>query len=302
MKAHVLCANDLVAAWGGTAVPGRPGPGCGLHFRPGHRQQRGSRLHQSVREAGGKRAREAARLANLIEAKVFGGALAPARSRLMSAQCPGRRAFAGRVQGLPSPASAYRSVRPVWRDMSYNPAADDAALPAGLHGRRFVVKLGGEIMRNTPGLDALAADLAAMARAGLHVVVVHGGGAQADALAARLGHRIKVAGRRVTDDDALEVAKMVYAGSTNVEILGALKRHGARGVGLSGVDGNLITVNRGPPTRMPDPAGGGDAGRFRSRRRHPGGGRRAAQLPPRGRLHSGRRLAGGPTPRASSTT
>jgi acetylglutamate kinase len=138
-------------------------------------------------------------------------------------------------------------------------AVEEAPLLAGLRGRRFVVKLGGEIMRNTPGLHALAADLAAMIRAGLHVVVVHGGGAQADALAARLGHRVqKVAGRRVTDDDALEVAKMVYAGSANVEILGALKRHGARGVGLSGVDGDLITVTRRPPTRMPDPAGGGD--------------------------------------------
>src|SRR6478735_4478554 len=114
--------------------------------------------------------------------------------------------------------------------------ANDPTLPTALRGRRFVVKLGGEIMRNTAGLHALAADLAVMSRAGLHVVVVHGGGAQADALAARLGHRVqKVAGRRVTDDDALEVAKMVYAGSTNVEILGALKRQGARGVGLSGV-------------------------------------------------------------------
>ena len=138
-------------------------------------------------------------------------------------------------------------------------AANDPALPAALSGRRFVVKLGGEIMRNTAGLHALAADLAIMARAGLRVVVVHGGGAQADALAARLGHRVqKVAGRRVTDDDALEVAKMVYAGSTNVEILGALKRQGARGVGLSGVDGDLITVTRRPPTPMPNPAGDGD--------------------------------------------
>ena len=51
---------------------------------------------------------------------------------------------------------------------------------------------------------------------------------------------------------------MVYAGSTNVEILAALKRQGARGVGLSGVDGDLITVTRRPPTRMSNPTGGAD--------------------------------------------
>jgi len=124
-------------------------------------------------------------------------------------------------------------------------------------GERFVVKLGGEVLLNTTGLDALAADIALLSRHGLGVVVVHGGGPQADDLARRLGHTVrKVAGRRVTDDAALEIAKMVYAGSTNVEMLAYLKRHGARGVGLSGVDANLITVSRRPPTLIRDPAAG----------------------------------------------
>ena len=121
----------------------------------------------------------------------------------------------------------------------------------------LVVKLGGEIMMNAAGLDALAADIAALNSEGARVVVVHGGGPQADALAQRLGHQVrKVAGRRVTDDDALEVAKMVYGGSINVELLGALKRHGAGGVGLSGVDADLITVARRPLTYLEDPATG----------------------------------------------
>src|SRR5437867_11577153 len=101
-----------------------------------------------------------------------------------------------------------------------------------IKGQRFVVKLGGEVMLNAPGLEALCADVAAPARQGVGVVVVHGGGPQADALAERLGHKVrKVQGRRVTDDDALEVAKMVYGGSINLELLAALKRHGARVVG-----------------------------------------------------------------------
>src|SRR5262245_753989 len=103
-----------------------------------------------------------------------------------------------------------------------------------LKGQRVVVKLGGEVMLNAQGLDSLAADFASLAHSGVHVIVVHGGGPQADALALRLGHTVrKVGGRRITDDDTLEVAKMVYAGSINVEMLAALKRHGGRGVGLS---------------------------------------------------------------------
>ncbi len=132
-----------------------------------------------------------------------------------------------------------------------------AAGQAGGHSQRIVVKLGGEVLLNSPGLDSLAGQVAALVRDGVGVVVVHGGGPQADALAARLGHRVrKVAGRRITDDDALEVAKMVYGGSINVELVAAVSRHGARAVGLSGVDAGLIRVTRRPPTPVLDPATG----------------------------------------------
>ena len=130
---------------------------------------------------------------------------------------------------------------------------------AALAGTHIVVKLGGEIMLNARGLDAIAQQVAALARQGAKVVLVHGGGPQADALARRLGHSVrKVAGRRVTDDDALEVAKMVYGGSINLELVAALKRHGARGVGLSGADADLITVTRRPPISVRDPQTGAE--------------------------------------------
>jgi acetylglutamate kinase len=134
-----------------------------------------------------------------------------------------------------------------------------AADLSALAGRRIVVKLGGEIMLNARGLDAIAAQVAALAGYGVRAVLVHGGGPQADALAERLGHSVrKVAGRRVTDDDALEVAKMVYGGSINLDLVGALKRHGARGVGLSGADADLVTVTRRPPAPVRDPKTGAE--------------------------------------------
>jgi acetylglutamate kinase len=126
-------------------------------------------------------------------------------------------------------------------------------------GRRFVVKLGGEIMLNRVGLDELAREMALLVDGGAQVVAVHGGGPQADALADRLGYKVrKVAGRRVTDDDALEVAKMVYGGSINLELLAALRRHGALPVGLSGVDAGTISATRRPPVVMKDPATGAE--------------------------------------------
>lgn len=64
-----------------------------------------------------------------------------------------------------------------------------------------------------------------------------------------------VAGRRVTDDAALEVAKMVYAGQLNVDLLAALREHKVQAVGLSGIDADLLTAHRRPPVSVVDDDG-----------------------------------------------
>src|SRR5690606_16343222 len=64
-----------------------------------------------------------------------------------------------------------------------------------------------------------------------------------------------VAGRRVTDDAALEVAKMVYAGLLSTDLLASLRAHHVPGVGLSGVDGELISAHRRAPVQVVDDAG-----------------------------------------------
>lgn len=120
----------------------------------------------------------------------------------------------------------------------------------------FVVKLGGEVLADAEALDRVAAQLGLLSSLSIRVVVVHGGGPQATELSRRLGMEpVIVAGRRVTDDAALEVAKMVYAGSLNVNLLAALRAHEVEAVGLSGVDGELITAKRRPPVKVVDDAG-----------------------------------------------
>jgi acetylglutamate kinase len=120
----------------------------------------------------------------------------------------------------------------------------------------FVVKLGGEVLSDRAAADHVAGQLALLSSLSIRLVVVHGGGPQATALARRLGQEpVMVAGRRITDDGALEIAKMVYAGALNVDLLASLRSHEVQAVGVSGVDADLITARRRPPVSVVDDAG-----------------------------------------------
>ncbi len=115
----------------------------------------------------------------------------------------------------------------------------------------FVVKLGGDVLKEPEVLDQIAGQLSLLSSLGIHLVVVHGGGPQASELTTRLGGPARiVAGRRITDDLALEVAKMVYAGSLSTDLVAALRAHQLPAVGVSGVDGELLTAHRRPPVKV----------------------------------------------------
>ena len=120
----------------------------------------------------------------------------------------------------------------------------------------FVVKLGGEVLSEPAVLDQVSGQISLLSSLGIRLVVVHGGGPQATALSRRLGDEpVMVAGRRITDERQLEVAKMVYAGQLNTDLLAALREHRVQGVGLSGVDADLLTAHRRPPVTVVDDAG-----------------------------------------------
>jgi acetylglutamate kinase len=115
-------------------------------------------------------------------------------------------------------------------------------------GKTFVVKFSGKVTEDKENLASLAEELALLHQVGIRLCVVHGGGKQLNELAERLGvAQTVVNGRRVTDDDTLELAKMIFAGKINTEILASLRRRGIEAVGLSGVDGNIIHAVRRPP-------------------------------------------------------
>ncbi len=118
-------------------------------------------------------------------------------------------------------------------------------------GQTFVVKLSGKVTEEREVLLSLAEELALLHQVGIRVCVVHGGGKQLTDLAAQMGvAQTIINGRRVTDDATLDMAKMLFAGKINTDILAALRNSGVHAVGLSGVDGNIVQAVRRPPKEI----------------------------------------------------
>ena len=91
-------------------------------------------------------------------------------------------------------------------------------------GTTFVVKFSGKVTEDKSILMSLAEELALLHQVGIRVCVIHGGGKQLTELAQKLGVvQTVIEGRRVTDDDTLELAKMIFRGKINTEILSALR-------------------------------------------------------------------------------
>ena len=106
-----------------------------------------------------------------------------------------------------------------------------------------VVKLGGNELDRAGWLATSARALARLDP----VVVVHGGGRAINALSRRLGLPVERRdGLRVTTPEIAEVVELVLAGPANRQVVAALRASGLDAVGLSGVDGGLLTARPAP--------------------------------------------------------
>jgi len=96
----------------------------------------------------------------------------------------------------------------------------------------------------------VCADVAALLRDGRRVVLAHGGSADIERLATRLGvpQRQLVAPdgvvARYTDDATLEVLTLALAGAVKPRLVELLAREGVAAVGLTGLDGGLLLARR----------------------------------------------------------
>ena len=107
----------------------------------------------------------------------------------------------------------------------------------------IIVKVGGSL-----GIDygALCQDVAALHKAGEKLIVVHGGSAETNRIAEKLGHPPKFVtspsgySSRFTDRETLEIFEMVYCGKQNKGLVERFQRLGVNAVGLSGLDGRIF--------------------------------------------------------------
>lgn len=119
------------------------------------------------------------------------------------------------------------------------------------HGKTMVIKLGGHAMIDPLILENAIKNAVLLQYVGIRVVLVHGGGPEITTKMKALGKESKfVGGLRVTDHETLEIAQMVLVGKINSGIVSLLAKCGARGIGLSGNDGNLIIGRKMEPQRV----------------------------------------------------
>jgi acetylglutamate kinase len=112
----------------------------------------------------------------------------------------------------------------------------------------FVIKAGGAVFADDISTRSLIEQVAILHQVGIKTVLVHGGGPQLDALQASLGIDTQmVNGRRVTDQQSIDVTSMVLNGLINTRILGICRELDIEAIGLSGVDAGLIRAHRRPP-------------------------------------------------------
>ncbi|MBB3754472.1 acetylglutamate kinase [Mycolicibacterium sp. BK634] len=114
-----------------------------------------------------------------------------------------------------------------------------------LNDKIVVVKYGGNAMTDDRLKAAFADDMVFLRNAGIHPVVVHGGGPQISAMLKKLGIEGEFKGGfRVTTPEVLDVARMVLFGQVGRELVNLINAHGPYAVGITGEDAQLLTAVR----------------------------------------------------------
>jgi len=121
------------------------------------------------------------------------------------------------------------------------------------YGKTFVIKYGGNAMINEELKRGVMEDIVLLKFLGVNPVVIHGGGPEITQMLKRVGKESRfVQGLRVTDGETMEIVQMVLVGKLNKEMVSKINLLGAKAVGLSGQDANLIIAEKTVPTMPAD--------------------------------------------------
>jgi acetylglutamate kinase len=108
----------------------------------------------------------------------------------------------------------------------------------------FVIKIGGNVIDEEKNLHLFLKDLSSIKG---KKILVHGGGKIATAIGDKLNIQSKyIDGRRITDDETIDLVTMVYGGLVNKKIVAALQSLQCNAIGLSGADANILPAKKRP--------------------------------------------------------
>ena len=114
-------------------------------------------------------------------------------------------------------------------------------------GKVVVIKYGGSAVDEKGIEKGILEDIMFMNYAGMHPIVVHGGGPFISKMMKKAGLEPRfINGRRYTDDLTIRIIDKALH-TINRKIVGELKRMGARAFGLSGRENDLIRVKKLTP-------------------------------------------------------
>jgi acetylglutamate kinase len=114
--------------------------------------------------------------------------------------------------------------------------------PELLMEQLYVIKIGGNVIDNDIGLVAFVNDFAAIKG---KKILVHGGGKIATKIGDQLGIQSKyIDGRRITDEQTIDLVTMVYGGLINKKIVSLLQSYHCNAIGLTGADGNILPAKK----------------------------------------------------------
>ncbi|KAM3360282.1 acetylglutamate kinase [Capsicum galapagoense] len=118
-------------------------------------------------------------------------------------------------------------------------------------GKTIVVKYGGAAMKSEALQASVIADLVLLSCVGMRIVFVHGGGPEINQWLGKLGIKPNfLNGLRVTDASTMEIVSMVLVGKVNKHLVSLINKAGATAVGLSGIDGHLLTARPSPNSEL----------------------------------------------------
>lgn len=111
-------------------------------------------------------------------------------------------------------------------------------------------------MVDEDAMASTARDTVLLKYVGMEPIVVHGGGPEISRSMDKLGKEPKfIKGLRVTDEETMEIIKMVLVGKISTNIVSQICYHDGKGIGVSGKDSRLIFASKKPAHKVTDESG-----------------------------------------------